>query len=218
MEQYLINEGAKNLIFESTSSQNKVIQISNQDLIKLINVSKQVLRLVNQLMRRIDNRLVIEQAAVIAALKEESLNSEEVGRELANYLKIRLNTIESDVWDVNYEMKKLTIIKSERGITEKYIIDSDFIITPEAKSLNEMRKLLMDNFGILKNGSAGNLKTSDNQFKINGPLDLIEKVLEIGKSGAQINRYKGLGEMNPDQLWETTLDKNYRSLLSVKIP
>ena len=54
-------------------------------------------------------------------------------------------------------------------------------------------------------------------MKINGPLDLIEKVLEIGKSGIQVNRYKGLGEMNPDQLWETTLDKNFRSILLVKI-
>ena len=75
----------------------------------------------------------------------------------------------------------------------------------------------MNSFGVLKNGSAGVLKTSNDEFKINGPLDLIEKVLEIGKSGAQINRYKGLGEMNPDQLWETTLDKNERNLLLVKI-
>ena len=47
--------------------------------------------------------------------------------------------------------------------------------------------------------------------------DLIEKVIEIGKQGLQINRYKGLGEMNPEQLWETTLDKNFRSLLMVKL-
>ena len=52
---------------------------------------------------------------------------------------------------------------------------------------------------------------------LHGPLDLIEKVLEIGKSGISVNRYKGLGEMNPDQLWETTLDKNFRSLLKVKL-
>ena len=75
----------------------------------------------------------------------------------------------------------------------------------------------MTNFGILVSGRAAVIKDKNNQYFINGPIDLIEKVLEIGKSGLQINRYKGLGEMNPDQLWETTLDRNYRSLLSVKI-
>ena len=75
----------------------------------------------------------------------------------------------------------------------------------------------MENFGLLKNGSAGILIHGEVKYKINGPVDLIEKVVNIGKQGLQINRYKGLGEMNPDQLWETTLDKNYRSLLLVKL-
>ena len=48
-------------------------------------------------------------------------------------------------------------------------------------------------------------------------VDLIDKVLEIGKSGVQIIRYKGLGAMNPEQFWETTMDTNFRSLLAVKI-
>ena len=217
MEQYLINEGLKNLTFEAPSSSKKIIQISNQELLKLINISKQVQKLVNQLTRRIDNRLVIEQAAVIAALKPELLKDIEIGKDISKYLQLRLNTIEKNIWNVSYKENKLVIIKSQRGVAERYIIDSEFLITPEAKSLNEMRKILMNNFGILKNGSAGILKTSENEYKINGPIDLIEKVLEIGKSGIQINRYKGLGEMNPEQLWETTLDKNFRSLLCVKI-
>ena len=75
----------------------------------------------------------------------------------------------------------------------------------------------MENFGILKNGCAGILKSTSSEFEVNGPIDLIEKILEIGKSGIQFNRYKGLGEMNPDQLWETTLDKNSRSLLLVRV-
>tara|TARA_Y100001936_G_C15930755_1_gene589205 strand:+ start:36 stop:902 length:867 start_codon:yes stop_codon:yes gene_type:complete len=217
MEQYLINEGSKNLIFETISSENKQINISNQDLIKLINLSKEVQKLVQQLARRIDNKLVIEQAAVIAALKPESLQNKKVGQELAKYLELRLNTIQGKMWKVHYEENKLNIVQSKRGVNILYTIDEEFLITPEAKSLNEYRKVLMNNFGILKNGSAGILKTKDTQFTINGPLDLIETVLDIGKQGAQINRYKGLGEMNPDQLWETTLDENYRSLLLVKI-
>ena len=100
-----------------------------------------------------------------------------------------------------------------------YLIDKEFLITPEARALDSRRNELMDNFYRLdeKNKSAGIIKNKINEYTIHGPLDLIEKVLEIGKSGVQINRYKGLGEMNPDQLWETTLDKNSRTLLSVKI-
>ena len=69
----------------------------------------------------------------------------------------------------------------------------------------------------MKEDGSGILINKNQNYKIYGPLQLIEKILEIGKTGIQINRYKGLGEMNPDQLWETTLDKNERVLLLVKI-
>ena len=217
MEQHLINEGAKKLIFEVPTSKNQYDQITNVELIKLLNLSKTVQKLVDRLTRRIESRLVIEQASVIAALKMDSYNDNQLGSEIAKYLELRLNTIEPKVWKVNFHDSSMVIKYLNRGVEKKYIIDNDFLVTPEAKSLNELRKLLMENFGLLKNGSAGILKSGEVEYKINGPVSLIEKVVEIGKQGLQINRYKGLGEMNPDQLWETTLDKNYRSLLKVRL-
>ncbi len=217
MENYLIEEGIKKLVYEVPKNNNQKDQISNKELISLLQISKKVQSLINQLTRRIDNKLVIEQAAVIAALKESSMMDPSIGEEIAKYLALRLNTIENHQWAVEYKNSSFNITKFERGVKKQFLIDHEFVLTPEAKSLNDMRKILMDNFGILKNGSAGSLIAGDLTYKINGPIDLIEKVFEIGKQGTQINRYKGLGEMNPDQLWETTLDQNYRSLLAVKI-
>ena len=217
MEDFLINEGCKNLILETPTGQNKLKQVSGMELKSIIDLARKAQKLIVPLTRRIDNQKVIEQASIIRAINNENLNSKEIGSEIAKYLELRLNTIESKTWKVTYDFGKLIINKQERGVNHNYEINSEFLITPEAKSLNELRNELMENFGILKNGCAGIIKNSSNEYKINGPLDLIEKVLEIGKFGIQVNRYKGLGEMNPDQLWETTLDKNFRSLLLVKI-
>ena len=217
MEQHLIDEGSKKLTYEVPLNKKEVTQITSVELIKLLNLCKTVQKLVDRLTRRIENSLVIEQAAVIASLKADSYSEPDFGMEIAKYLELRLNIIEPKLWKVNYDNSSLNVVYLHRGVEKKYYINADFINTPEAKSLNELRKPLMENFGLLKNGSAGLLKNGDIEYKINGPVGLIEKVVNIGKQGLQINRYKGLGEMNPDQLWETTLDNNYRSLLKVKL-
>ena len=97
-------------------------------------------------------------------------------------------------------------------MTERYVVDEAMLQCGEAKCLTDMVADLKEFYA-----EPGVLKNKDVEFKINGPISLIESIYKIGKKGIAINRYKGLGEMNPEQLWETTLDPNSRHLLQVKI-
>ena len=216
LEEYLIEEGLKNTILKNVQND----QIAGKELKDIIYLSKKTKNLVIPLLRRIDNSDIIEHAAIVRALDIRNLQNKKIGSEIAKYLQQRLNLISNiseKNWEVVHSNNSLNIQRIKRGFTEKYIIDQDFIITPEAKALNEIRDNLMENFYRLKDFGAGVIVNKNEEYNIYGPLNLIDKILEIGKSGIQINRYKGLGEMNPDQLWETTLDKNERVLLCVKI-
>ncbi len=222
MDEYLIQEGLKDLLLLKPLNKNELSQIAGEDLKELIKLSKKAKELIIPLLRRLDNPTIIEHTAIVKGLNEDNLKDNKIGPEIARLLELRLNAISSfseKKWEVKYFSEKLEISRTLRGFTEKYIIDQSFIVTPEAKQLDLMRDRLMDNFYILEkeNARAGILKGKSNNYDIHGPIDLIDRILEIGKSGIQINRYKGLGEMNPDQLWETTLDRNERSLLMVKI-
>ncbi len=216
LEDYLIEEGLKNTIFENTQR----AQVAGNELKQIIHLSKKTKNLVIPLLRRVDNSDIIEHSAIVRALDIRNLKDKNIGQEIAKYLQQRLNLISNiseKNWIVVYKDQSLIFKRTIRGFTEKYIIDENFIITPEAKALNELKDQLMENFYRLKETGCGILNNKNEDYNIFGPLDLIDKILEIGKSGLQINRYKGLGEMNPDQLWETTLDQNERILLSVKI-
>ncbi len=216
LEEYLIEEGLKSTIFHNTLSD----QIAGNQLKEIIYLSKKTKSLVIPLMRRIDNSNIIEHAAIVRAFDQRNLNDKAIGPEIAKYLQQRLNLISNiseKTWKVFYSDNSIKLERTIRGFTEKFIIDNNFIVTPEARALNEIRDQLMENFYRLKDYGSGIIENKNEKNNIYGPLDLINKILEIGKSGIQINRYKGLGEMNPDQLWETTLDKNERILLLVKI-
>jgi DNA gyrase subunit B len=106
----------------------------------------------------------------------------------------------------------LTFARTLRGVTESLVIDDRIINSSEARRLNELWGDLRDTYI-----EHSRLVAKDQEHTITGPLTLLQAVFEAGRKGISMQRYKGLGEMNPDQLWETTLDQNARALLQVRV-
>ena len=100
-----------------------------------------------------------------------------------------------------------------RGVTERVVLRPAFRDSADARRLHRMAPALMETYG----GVATFRRGEADPVELYGPAQLLEIIFEGGRKGFKIQRYKGLGEMNPDQLWETTLDSNARTLLQVKV-
>jgi len=106
----------------------------------------------------------------------------------------------------------MAFTRTLRGVTQRHVIDGTMIRSTEALRLDKRMVELQETYL-----GHGKLATKDKEVRITGPLSLLAAVLEHARKGLEIKRYKGLGEMNPEQLWHTTLDPNARTLLQVKV-
>ncbi|MEJ0062095.1 MAG: DNA topoisomerase (ATP-hydrolyzing) subunit B [Alphaproteobacteria bacterium] len=183
---------------------------------RMVDQARTVKSLIAGLNRKIGNAAAIEQAAIAGILSVENIRTQQQAEEAARYLAKRLDTVSPPLergWqgeagaDLNISLRR-----TRRGVTHEHKFDADFLGAAEARKLDAMAGQLQEWFG-----AAAQLKHKDKIMPVTGPIALADKVMELGRHGAAIQRYKGLGEMNPDQLWETTLDPAHRSLLQVKV-
>ncbi len=211
MNEYLIDEGVKDCVMTLYSGE----QIAGHDLKKLVHEAKECNNIIERISDKYDKNIV-EQTAIAGALNPEILDDSEKASEVAKYVANRLDQLSQEVengWAGSIlNDGGLKFSRNLRGVLESYSIDSPLIKSLDARRLDEYALNLQKTY--LKKAI---LNKKDIEHEIRSPSQLIDAIFSFGKKGLAVQRYKGLGEMNPDQLWETTLDPNVRSLLQVKI-
>ncbi|MGH7121701.1 MAG: DNA topoisomerase (ATP-hydrolyzing) subunit B, partial [Acetobacteraceae bacterium] len=154
---------------------------------------------------------VLEQAAIAGALTPDAERAARAAPRLAERLDALAPPSERG-WEVRLESGRLTLSRVVRGVTERYTLDAASLRSAEARWFSERLGLLEAKFGTPAVLSIGG--TSET---VAGPASAFERILAHGRKGLAIQRFKGLGEMNPEQLWTTTLDPEERTLLQVKV-
>jgi len=192
--------------------------LAKDDLRNTVDIARSVTNLVKPLAlsRRVTSQSVIEQAAIAGALKPDVLTDPELARQAADYIARRLDVVSPPLergWTGEpIADGGLAFVRRLRGVSERHVIDGPLTRSAEARKLDALADELQAVYQ-----KPGIFAVKDKETRISSPTELFAAVLEAGRKGVTIQRYKGLGEMNPDQLWETTLDPEARTLLQVRI-
>jgi DNA gyrase subunit B len=211
LQDYLVDEGAAGAVFTVHSGQ----EISGAHLIELITHARQAVAALNGFPRHYP-RFVLEQTAIAGALNPDVLNDAAKAEEAARTIARRLDTL-SEEYERGWHGEPsgdggLKFWRDLRGVRETVAIDGGLIASADARRLDRMAGEMQANY--LR---VGTLRRKDETREVRSPSELLGAIFEWGRKGLALQRYKGLGEMNPEQLWETTLDENARSLLAVKV-
>ena len=209
----LIEYGIKDYSFESFDK--KIYD--SQKLQSLLNDIKNIQGLLKKIPDRYDPK-IIEQIAIAQGLDIKNFNNDKkIAQVAADYIAKSLDSI-SEVyergWKGTFDFESgYTFSRKVRGVTEERNIDLSLlqsqVIETLVKNYDEVFRIFEDKGQLYRDSSE--------PLEINSPSEILDKIVEVGKKGLTMQRYKGLGEMNPDQLWSTTLDPDNRSLMQVTI-
>ena len=211
LEEYLIAQGLDDAALTLGSGEVRV----GQDLREVIVDALRLRALLDNLHSRY-NRAVVEQAAIAGALNAEAISDGARAQELVAEVARRLDVIAEETergWEGGLTSEGgLRLERMVRGVKEVVVLDMALIGSQDARLIDQMSSRLKEIYQ-----TPPKLTRRDGNLELSGARELLEAVFASGRKGLTMQRYKGLGEMNAEQLWETTLDPNVRSLLQVRV-
>jgi DNA gyrase subunit B len=211
LEDYLITSGLEEAVFKTHSGDDR----AGVDLHDLVEQARVIRNVLSGIHSRYD-RKVVEQAAIAGVLNTSISEDPATAQKAAEYIAKRLDALADETergWQGKFiEGEGFQFERTVRGVKEVAIIDPALLGSADARKLDEYAATLQQVYV-----RSGRLRRRDEEVTIHGPVSLFEAVTNAARKGLSLQRYKGLGEMNPEQLWETTLDVEARSLLQVKV-
>ncbi len=210
LDDYLIAGGLEEAVLKLANGQTR----AGGDLASIVEQARQARGILRGLHPRYDRR-VVEQIAIAGALSEKVLADKKSASQAAAYVAKRLDLLSDETergWEGASDETGFKFTRTLRGVKEVVNVDQAFLNSLDARKLDQMAAHLQEIYE-----RPAKLVRKEEEVKVFGPVGLYEAAVATGRKGLSLQRYKGLGEMNPDQLWETTLDINARSLLQVKV-
>ena len=209
-ENYLIGTGIEDVALTLGSGET----LAGNDLRDVCEKARQAAQVIDGIHSRY-SRVVVEQAAIAGAMTPEVMGDPARGEALANEIAARLDVLSDETeqgWEGAVITDGLMLAREVRGVREVHLIDHALLSSADARKLAQIHDHLAEIYH-----APAVLRRKETETPIYGPRGLLAEIYALGRKGIAMQRYKGLGEMNPDQLWETTLDPDTRTLLQVTV-
>ena len=211
LEDYLIDTGLEDATLRLGSGEVR----AGKDLRDIVETARGIQGILDSLHSRYA-RFVVEQAAIGGALDARIFADRTRAEDIATAVAVRLDRVSEETergWSGRFsDNEGLVFTREVRGVKDVHILDRPFLGSVESRRLNDRHAHLAEIYGL-----PAALRRKDTETAVFGPSGLLKAVYDTGRKGLSLQRYKGLGEMNPEQLWETTLDRESRTLLQVKL-